>query len=172
MTVFPAGLFNVSQRFNERDTKGTVWVKSVGSNTFTLMYNLCDTIGRKLASCITVNKRNLCLWALIRLVFLGSYPLNVFIDQKSDNKIGIGIFLSLNALLLGLTNGIVSTLTMSLAPTLVTDDSKKGPACASVGFFNTLGIIIGNIVCFGMNAAIVEAGGNSCGESVEVEDSS
>ena len=71
------------------------------------------------------------------------------------------VFLIINVILLATTNGIGTTLCLSLAPTMVEND-MKGRAGSSVSFFNILGIFLGTIFAF-MTKYII----NQIGEYVE-----
>ena len=57
------------------------------------------------------------------------------------------ILLMINVSLLAITNGMGTSLTFGLAPTLVPDE-YKGRAGGSIGFFNIFGIFLGTCIAF------------------------
>lgn len=116
-------------------------------NTILTIYNVSDALGRFLISKIKPNKKITYITVLSRSILLVTIILNYYLQQKDVNLIFTSIFLIINDSLLGLSNGIGTTLCFGIAPTLVNDD-LKGQAGASVSFFTIVGIFLGALCQF------------------------
>lgn len=144
-TVYPNGA-QTPQFFNFSNER---W-KSVKFNTVATIYNIFDTVGRKITDFVPLTKFSCNFHTLIRTIFLVTFPLNLLVSQKGLYT-GSGIFLIFNVSLLALTNGLSISLCFALAPHLV-EGKKKGRAASCIGFFSVLGIVLGSVTAFGMNA--------------------
>lgn len=118
--------------------------------TLITLFNVFDTIGRKIISLCTPNKKLLYVVTIGRTVLVFLIPFNYYLECIGVSEVICGTFLIGNSVLLGLTNGISTSLAFALAPMLV-EDKYKGKSGASVSFFDILGIFIGTLVAFGMN---------------------
>ena len=139
-TVFPSALL-----------KPNLFGLSTGwkFNTLTTLFNVFDTLGRKIISSFKPNKRVLYITTILRSILIVLIPLNYFIEVANMNIIIVSVFLTFNSVFLGVTNGICTSLSYALAPRMV-EDKLKGKSGASVSFFNILGIFIGTCLAFGM----------------------
>ncbi len=115
--------------------------------TIITIYNVFDTIGRSVVSKITPTKILSYIVILGRSIFMFTLIFNHYLDMNSDSHTFYSICLMLNVSLLALTNGMGTSLTFGLAPSLVPDEIK-GRAGGSIGFFNILGIFIGTCFAF------------------------
>lgn len=115
-------------------------------NTILTIYNCFDTIGRYLVSKVTPTKKLAYFSSLIRAVFLVTFILGNYFQDRYD-QIFTSIFIIINIALFALTNGIGTTLCFGIAPTLV-NDQLKGQAGASVSFFTIVGIFLGSCLAF------------------------
>lgn len=115
-------------------------------NTILTIYNFFDTIGRYLVSKVTPTKKLAYFSSLIRAVFLVTFILGNYFQDRYD-QIFTSVFIIINITLFALTNGIGTTLCFGIAPTLVNDE-LKGQAGASVSFFTIVGIFLGACLAF------------------------
>ena len=120
-------------------------------NTIIFLYNLFDTIGRKLVGYIKKPaKWHLISTTILRFLFLLSFPFVIYLEKY--NKLGtniIGVLSVLNTVLMALTNGIANNLCFSLAPEQVEGElkAKAGSSvslCLAVGLF--LGSFLANVI--------------------------
>lgn len=139
-TVFPSALL-----------KPNLFGLSTGwkFNTLTTLFNVFDTLGRKIISSFKPNKKVLYMTTILRSILIVLIPLNYFIEVANMNALIVSVFLIFNSVFLGVTNGICTSLSYALAPRMV-EDKLKGKSGASVSFFNILGIFIGTCLAFGM----------------------
>lgn len=121
-------------------------------NTVATIFNIFDTIGRKIVDCLTPKKWMLYASTLIRLVLLILIPLDNFLGYKGFTSISSSLLI-FNVAFLSITNGIATSLAYALAPKSV-KSYLKAKAGGSVGFFNICGIFSGTVLAFGMNAII------------------
>ena len=120
-------------------------------NTIIFLYNLFDTVGRKLVGYIKKPaKWHLISTTVLRFLFLLSFPCVIYLEKY--NKLGInaiGVLSVLNTVLMALTNGIANNLCFSLAPEQVEGElkAKAGSSvslCLAVGLF--LGSFLANVI--------------------------
>ena len=120
-------------------------------NTIIFLYNLFDTVGRKLVGYIKKPaKWHLISTTVLRFLFLLSFPCVIYLEKY--NKLGInaiGVLSILNTVLMALTNGIANNLCFSLAPEQVEGElkAKAGSSvslCLAVGLF--LGSFLANVI--------------------------
>lgn len=121
-------------------------------NTVITIFNIFDTIGRKIVDCLKPKKWMLYVSTLIRLILLILIPLDDYLEFKQYITASSALLI-FNVVFLSLTNGIATSLAYALAPMSV-KSYLKGKAGGSVSFFNICGIFIGTISAFGMNAII------------------
>ena len=115
--------------------------------TIITIYNVFDTVGRSVVSKIKPTKILSYIVICGRSILLFTLIFNHYLDMKADTHTIYSICLMLNVSILALTNGIGTSLTFGLAPTLVPDE-LKGRAGGSIGFFNILGIFLGTCLAF------------------------
>ena len=120
-------------------------------NTIIFLYNLFDTIGRKLVGYIKKPaKWQLTTITILRFLFLCSFPLVIYLEKYNKLSINIiGVLSILNTCLMAMTNGIANNLCFSLAPEQVEGElkAKAGSSvslCLAVGLF--LGSFLANII--------------------------
>ena len=124
--------------------------------------NIFGTFGRYIISCFKFTKNSAYIIICGRSILVLTFILNFYFDIKFGMNPNLSsVFLIINVILLATTNGIGTTLCLSLAPTMVEND-MKGRAGSSVSFFNILGIFLGTIFAF-MTKYII----NQIGEYVE-----
>lgn len=124
------------------------------ANSIVTIFNVSDTIGRKVVSYFTPTKRILTIISLFRILFLVSIALNSILSNSNDSRIMIcSIAIIANMFLFGFSNGICTSICYAIAPTVV-EEELKGKAGSSISFFNIVGIFLGTCVAFGMNAII------------------
>ena len=112
-------------------------------NTIIFIFNLFDTIGRKLLSYITPNKFILYFFSFIRIGLLISFPYICYCENhKLLNDNLISIFTICNVMILGISNGFLSSMCFALAPEQV-EGNMKGKAGSTVSFCLILGIFLG-----------------------------
>lgn len=120
-------------------------------NTIIFLYNLFDTIGRKLVGYIKKPaKWHLISTTVLRFLFLLSFPFVIYLEKY--NILGtniVGVLNVLNTVLMALTNGIANNLCFSLAPEQVEGElkAKAGSSvslCLAVGLF--LGSFLANVI--------------------------
>ena len=120
-------------------------------NTIIFLYNLLDTVGRKLVGYIQKPaKWQLTTVTALRFLFLCSFPLVIYLEKynKLTNN-AIGVLSILNTCLMAMTNGIANNLCFSLAPEQVEGElkAKAGSSvslCLAVGLF--LGSCLANVI--------------------------
>ena len=123
-------------------------INKYNMNTVLTLYNVFDTFGRYLVSAVTPTKIKAALSILPRGILLVTIVLNYYFEhEKKYNHTFTSIFLIFNICMLGLTNGIGTTLCFGIAPFLVNDE-LKGQAGASVSLFTIIGIFIGSCFAF------------------------
>ena len=122
-------------------------------NTLTTLFNVFDTLGRKIISSFQPTKKALYITTILRAVLVVFIPLNYFLEITKVNSAFVSVFLIFNSVFLGVTNGICTSLAYAIAPSLV-EDKLKGKSGASVSFFNILGIFMGTCLAFGMTKII------------------
>lgn len=136
--LFPS--CSISQRLFE--------LKKYRVTTIITIYNVFDTVGRSIVSKIKPTKILCYIFIVGRTVLLFTFIFVFYCDRRLDlDPLWSSILLIINVTLLALTNGIGTSLSFGLAPSLVPDE-VKGRAGSSVGFFNILGIFIGTCVAF------------------------
>ena len=120
-------------------------------NTIIFLYNLFDTVGRKLVGYIKKpTKCHLITTTILRFFFLCSFPLVIYLEKYNIlNTTFIGVLSALNTVLMALTNGIANNLCFSLAPEQVQGElkAKAGSSvslCLAVGLF--LGSFLANVM--------------------------
>ena len=120
-------------------------------NTIIFLYNLFDTIGRKLVGYIKKPaKWQLTTITILRFLFLCSFPLVIYLEKYNKLSINIiGVLSILNTCLMAMTNGIANNLCFSLAPEQVEGElkAKAGSSvslCLAVGLF--LGSFLANVI--------------------------
>ena len=116
-------------------------------NTIIFLYNLFDTIGRKLVGYIKKPaKWQLTSLTIFRLLFFCSFPLVIYLDKynKLDRNI-MGVLSILNTCLMSLTNGLANNLCFSLAPEQV-EGELKAKAGSSVSFCLAVGLFCGSFL--------------------------
>jgi len=130
--------------------------------TIITINNIFGTFGRYIISCFKFTKNSAYIIICGRSILVLTFILNFYFDIKFGMNPNLSsVFLIINVILLATTNGIGTTLCLSLAPTMVEND-MKGRAGSSVSFFNILGIFLGTIFAF-MTKYII----NQIGEYVE-----
>ena len=123
-------------------------LKKYRQTTIVTIYNVFDTIGRSIISKIEPTKLLSYIIILGRTILLFTLIFNFYSDMELGMNPNLSsILLMVNVSILALTNGMGTSLTMGLAPTLVIDE-YKGRAGGSVGFFNIFGIFIGTCIAF------------------------
>lgn len=116
--------------------------------TIITIYNVFDTVGRSIVSKIKPTKTLCYIFICGRTILLFTFIFVFYCDRQLElDPVWSSILLIINVTLLALTNGIGTSLSFGLAPTLVPDEIK-GRAGSSVGFFNIFGIFIGTCVAF------------------------
>ena len=123
-------------------------LKKYRQTTIVTIYNVFDTIGRSIISKIKPTKLLSYIIILGRTILLFTLIFNFYCDMDlgMDHNLS-SVLLMINVSLLALTNGMGTSLTFGLAPTLVPDE-YKGRAGGSIGFFNILGIFLGTCIAF------------------------
>ena len=116
-------------------------------NTIIFLFNLFDTIGRKLVGYIKKPaKWQLISLTIFRFLFFCSFPLVIYLDKynKLDRNI-IGVLSMLNTCLMSMTNGLANNLCFSLAPEQV-EGELKAKAGSSVSFCLAVGLFLGSFL--------------------------
>ena len=116
-------------------------------NTIIFLFNLFDTIGRKLVGYIKKPaKWQLISLTIFRFLFFCSFPLVIYLDKynKLDRNI-IGVLSMLNTCLMSMTNGLANNLCFSLAPEQV-EGELKAKAGSSVSFCLAVGLFCGSFL--------------------------
>ena len=120
-------------------------------NTIIFLYNLFDTVGRKLVGYIKKPaKWHLISTTILRFLFLLSFPFVIYLEKYNKLEANIiGVLSVLNTVLMALTNGIANNLCFSLAPEQVEGElkAKAGSSvslCLAVGLF--LGSFLANVI--------------------------
>lgn len=116
-------------------------------NTVLTLYNVFDTFGRYLVSAVTPTKIKAYLSILPRGILLVTIVLNYYFEYEDYNHTFTSIFLIFNISMLGLSNGIGTTLCFGIAPFLVNEE-LKAQAGSSVSLFTIIGIFIGSCFAF------------------------
>lgn len=147
-TIYPNVIFKIVffTKSNE------AWNK-VSFTTAALIYNLGNTLGRKIVNLLPYSIKFLVIITLGRFILFVLLPLNVLVSSKGYN-LGSGFFLIINLLILSVTNGICNSLCYALVPTTVKKAKDKGKGASTVGFFAVLGIECGNLLSFAMDALV------------------
>ena len=116
-------------------------------NTIIFLYNLFDTIGRKLVGYIKKpTKCHLITTIALRFIFLCSFPFVIYLEKYNKLSSGlIGVLSVLNTSLMALTNGIANNLCFSLAPEQV-EGELKAKAGSSVSLCLSVGLFIGSFL--------------------------
>ena len=122
-------------------------INKYNMNTVLTLYNVFDTFGRYLVSAVTPTKIKAALSSLPRGLLLVTIVLNYYFEYDDYNHTFTSIFLIFNICMLGLTNGIATTLCLGIAPSLVNDELKS-QAGSSVSLFIIIGIFIGSCFAF------------------------
>lgn len=121
-------------------------------NTIIFLYNIFDTIGRKLVGYLEKPTNwHLTTMTIFRFFFLCSFPFVIFLEKY--NKLGtnlIGVLNILNTSLMALTNGIANNLCFYLAPEKV-EGELKAKAGSSVSFCLAVGLFLGSFLANIMN---------------------
>ena len=116
-------------------------------NTLVFLFNLFDTIGRKLVGYIKKpQKWHLTTVTIIRFVFLASFPCVIYMEKY--NKLSgniIGVLSLLNTCLMALTSGVQNNLCFSLAPEGV-EGELKAKAGSSVSLCLAVGLFAGSLL--------------------------
>lgn len=123
--------------------------KDLSFVTVTLIYNIFDTVGRKLADFISITNFTTSFFTLIRFLLFGTFPLNLYYSRTEHFTVS-GIMLIINIMLLATSNGFSNTLCYALAPQKVSNE-KKGLATSTVGFSTIVGIVTGTFTAFAMD---------------------
>ena len=116
-------------------------------NTIIFLYNLFDTIGRKLVGYIKKPiKCHLITTTALRFIFLCSFPFVIYLEKYNKLSSGlIGVLSVLNTSLMALTNGIANNLCFSLAPEQV-EGELKAKAGSSVSLCLAVGLFLGSFL--------------------------
>lgn len=116
-------------------------------NTIIFLYNLFDTIGRKLVGYIKKpTKCHLITTTALRFIFLWSFPFVIYLEKYNKLDSGlIGVLSVLNTSLVALTNGIATILCFSLAPEQV-EGELKAKAGSSVSLCLAVGLFLGSFL--------------------------
>ena len=122
------------------------------SNTIILIYNAFDTIGRYIVELFTPNKRTNIINAFSRIALI--FFIIFGQDGLGWNVNVTSVLIIIFTLLLGLTNGIGTTLCFGLAPNEIQEPEYKGQAGSSISFFLIVGIFLGACIAFGTEAII------------------
>ena len=123
-------------------------LKKYRQTTIVTIYNVFDTIGRSIISKIKPSKLLSYIIILGRSILLFTLIFNFYCDMELHMNSNLSsILLMINVSLLAITNGMGTSLTFGLAPTLVPDE-YKGRAGGSIGFFNIFGIFLGTCIAF------------------------
>ena len=116
--------------------------------TIVTINNVFGTIGRSIISKIKPTKPLSYIIILGRSILLFTLIFNFYCDMKLGMNPNLSsVLLIINVSILGLTNGMGTSLTFGLAPTLVPVE-YKGRAGGSISFFNIIGIFFGTIIAF------------------------
>ena len=116
--------------------------------TIVTINNVFGTIGRSIISKIKPTKPLSYIIILGRSILLFTLIFNFYCDMKLGMNPNLSsVLLIINISILGLTNGMGTSLTFGLAPTLVPVE-YKGRAGGSISFFNIIGIFFGTIIAF------------------------
>jgi len=117
--IFPGAFFD--SHLNE--------MKNIGSNEFTwysltiiLIFNVLDTVGRKLGGVFMVSSELTYILSFLRIVFVFTTIFIAKLDNKSDRFMENDGFKIINVVLFALTNGYVSTLCAIKAPSFVAEN--------------------------------------------------
>ena len=112
-------------------------------NTIIFIFNLFDTIGRKLLSYINPSKCILYSFSFLRTILLFTFPLVCYCENHKilDNNM-ISILSIINVILLSISNGFLSSLCFALGPEQV-EGEMKGKAGSSVSLCLSFGIFLG-----------------------------
>ena len=116
-------------------------------NTIIFLYNLFDTVGRKLVGYIKKPaKCHLITITIFRFLFFCSFPLVIYLDKyhKLNTNI-IGVLSILNTSLMSMTNGLANNLCFALAPEQV-EGELKAKAGSSVSFCLAVGLFLGSLL--------------------------
>lgn len=116
-------------------------------NTIIFLYNLFDTIGRKLVGYIKKPaKWQLTTTTVLRFIFLCTFPFVVYLEKYNKLTSGlIGVLSVLNTSIMALTNGVANNLCFSLAPEQV-EGELKAKAGSSVSLCLAFGLFLGSFL--------------------------
>ena len=121
-------------------------------NIILTLFNIFDTIGRKLVVYLPLTKFVYGTISILRLLSLGTSFYICYADyNKLLNLIIMGILIIVNTAFIGCTGGICTTMGYGLAPNYV-DNEWKGKAGSSVSIFLATGIALGSILGIKMDA--------------------
>ena len=125
------------------------------SNTIILIYNAFDTIGRYIVELFTPTKRINIINAFSRIALIFFIIFNFYGQDGLGWNVNVtSVLIMIFTLLLGLTNGIGTTLCFGLAPNEIIEPEYKGQAGSSISFFLIVGIFLGACIAFGTEAII------------------
>lgn len=135
------------------------FMKNLGGNeqawynlTIILLFNVLDTVGRKLGGLINISATMVYILSLARFVFICT---TILIATKEDGNsfIETDTFKMINVLIFSFSNGFVSTLCAIKAPQFV-DETQKEQVGIFVGLFIILGITVGSIIAIPIGNAM------------------
>lgn len=109
-----------------------------------LMFNVLDTVGRKVGGIVSLSPRKVYALAFARSIFIVT-TIYIALDELDGGFIETDAFKMINIIFFSFTNGFVSTLCAIQAPSFVDNDQKEQVGIY-VGLFIILGITLGSII--------------------------
>lgn len=139
--IFPGVFFLSHFKFmGKLDQTEFTWY----SLTIILLFNVLDTIGRKLGGMAKVSATVVYILSIARFVFICTTIL-IATRENNGGVLDSDSFKMINAILFSFSNGFVSTLCAIKAPQFV-DETQKEQVGIFVGLFIILGITVGSII--------------------------
>lgn len=114
-------------------------------NTILLIFNISDTIGRKLGGKVDISMKNIYMVMFSRVILIVSILFNIY-GEKTQllGKYVVYILTILNPALLAISNGIGCSLCFAIAPSQV-EKKLAGRAGSCVSFFLVVGLFFGSL---------------------------
>ena len=149
--VFPGAFFDSHFTMMQNlDSTEFTWY----SLTVILIFNVCDTIGRKLGGILPVSAGMIYFLGILRFLFIFTTIMFALDDSDSDPVFFERDYLKIaNMVLFALTNGLVSTLCAIKAPQFVAEDQREQIGIF-VGLFIALGIVTGSVIAIPVGNAL------------------
>jgi len=146
--VFPGVFFNSYWSFLDNKTQRGWYNISIIT-----IFNVCDTIGRKLGGKYMISSGKVIAGSLLRTVFVFTTIMIVIYDSEPTYFFEQDWFKIINLILFALSNGYISTQLCIWAPQFVKEDQRE-----QVGFLNGTfigsGILMGSIITIPIGSAL------------------